>query len=190
MRNNSLTIILVFLILGIIGQLFFRFHTSILNSLTLTIDSLEIKQGQLDRIIIDQLTINGRIIDNWDLLDIYGEKKQISDLLLLKNCVFFLFTEYSCGECIKSSLEHVYSKLDGKYDLIIICGYNNFLEALNRLKEFNLDCNAYVFQRYNDCIFSINSNYPYLFKVSSNLEILSNYPIKDNFDYLNDFFNE
>jgi DNA modification methylase len=185
MRDNRIFIAgIVFLVLLMIGQTIIKGYKSQLIQLSKNMEHSEVKRNQLDLALRDQIIFNGQKIDDWSLVNKNGRIIKISDFSTIKGCIFFMFSEYSCFDCVRESLNEVLNAIKVNQRLVIICGFSNIHQALNWATENGFNGEIYIFKDYSRCIFSKSSNYPYLFRLNENMQLLNVYTFIPDIMYL------
>jgi hypothetical protein len=191
MKNNYLYIsLLVALSLFLLYQLAIKRYKVQLTKLKDQYDNISLSKNHIDEIVREQLFLTGKTINNWNLINRDGKEVMLTNIISKENCDFFIFTEFSCFDCVEKSLEAVLSTLKDSNSLVLICGNQNLIQVINWANEKNFLGSIYQFNEYKDCIFSRFSNYPYLFKVNDKLQITKLYPLSKNTDYLNTYFDK
>jgi hypothetical protein len=189
MKNKHLFIFaIVVLSLLLIGQVIINRYKVQINRINKYLENSEIVKNHLDAIIRDQFTLNGKKIDNWKLLGKDGKVVKISDFISKEDCIFFIFSEYTCFDCVKKSFDAILKNLKEYNRLKLICGFDNIRKVQNWATENNFSGEIYLFEDFGSCIFSKYYNYPYLFKVNNDLQIVNVYSISQIGDYISLYF--
>ena len=189
MKYRHLFIItIVVLSLLLIGQVIINRYKVQINRINKNLENSEIQRNHLDLIIRDQFALNGKKIDNWELLGKNGESVRIFDFKLKRDCTFFIFSEYSCFDCVKKSLDSVLKNLKEPNRLIIICGFDNIRKVQNWASENDFYGEIFLYKDFGNCIFSKYYNYPYLFKVNDDLQIVNVYSLSKTDNYISLYF--
>ena len=179
---------IIILSLSFIGQVIINKYKVRINRINRKFENSEIQRNHLDLLIRDQFALNGKKIEDWVLIRTNGESVKISDLKSKRDCFFFIFSEYSCFDCINKSLVSVRKNLKKSDRLIIICGFDNIHKVQNWASQNDFSGEIFFLEDFSNCVFSKYYNYPYLFRVNDDLQILNAVSLSKTDNYISLYF--